>query len=511
MLKIEVNSRKKLLRTTISTLISTSLLVGCGPLTQKPVTVGTANNSTSGKPGFCYNGGRANEYSCDPEKAAPQADMRMTEVDDAWMSEKLAEVRTWMEQEKAAILNGKSSSATAAGTTQHVASATLVESRDFISTVSIATPSPQHTSPELANILRLSQQGQHKKALTRINKVIADNPNMASAELTKGIISSNMGDKPTAKAIFQRLMKTYPDRPEAFNNLAVIYSEEGNFPQAIETLQQAFQTHPSYAQVHTNLKELYATLASQAYNKALDLGSDSTNPELAMINRVPANLSGNGSDKLLVVNKPIQLASNNAKVETAKVETAKVESTNVEIPTAPQVNAKKEVEVVSLVEPPISTTKIASTTETTPSQIATTTSSKVKQTKQEIEPVQISTAALSDEQKIELNLTNWASAWSNQNHQGYVAAYTDMYRPNAKLSHNQWVEQREQRITKPNFIRVSVSQINVKLLRDNLAEAHFEQRYQSDTYKDAVRKRMVLVKSDGQWKISLEKSLGLIR
>jgi tetratricopeptide (TPR) repeat protein len=503
MLKIEVNSRKKLLRTTISTLISTSFLVGCGPLTQKPVTASNASNSTSEKPGFCYNGGRVNEYSCDPDKAAPQADMRITEVDDAWMSEKLAEVRTWMEQEKKAILNGKSSSATAAGTTQHVTSATLAESKDFISTVSIATPTPQHTSPELASILRLSQQGQHKKALTRINKVIADNPNMASAELTKGIISSNMGDKPAAKMIFQRLMKKYPDRPEAFNNLAVIYSEEGNFPQAIETLQQAFKTHPSYAQVHTNLKELYATLASQAYNKALDLGSNSTNPELVMINRVPANLSGNGSDKLLVVNKPIQLASNNAKVATVKVE-----STEVETPTAPQVNAKKEVEVVSLVAQPISTTNTATTTEATPSQIASTTSSKVKQ---DIEPVQTSTAALSDEQKIELNLTNWASAWSNKNHQGYIAAYTDMYRPNAKLSHSQWVEQRQQRITKPNFIRVSVSQINVKLLRDNLAEAHFEQRYQSDTYKDAVRKRMVLVKSDGQWKISLEKSLGLIR
>ena len=74
-------------------------------------------------------------------------------------------------------------------------------------------------------------------------------------------------------------------------------------------------------------------------------------------------------------------------------------------------------------------------------------------------------SANTEEQQITNNLLNWANAWSNKDYKGYVASYTDVYRPNAKLTHNQWVQQREQRITKPKFIKVSLNNISVKLLR----------------------------------------------
>ncbi len=519
MLKIEVNPRKKMLRTTISTLISTSILVGCGPLVQKPTAETSASTEQGNNQGYCYNGGRASKYSCDPDKASTQADMRITEVDEVWMSAKLAEVRTWMEKEKQAIINGKKSSPTAAG---DLAEIKVSDSKEFISTVSIATPTPQHSSPELIKILRLSQQGQHQKALASINTVIADNPNMASAQLTKGIISSNMGNKSAAKAIFKRLMQDYPDRPEAFNNLAVIYSEEGNFPQAIETLQQAFQTHPSYAQVHSNLKELYATLASQAYSKALDLGSESESPDLAMINRVPTSLSSS-TEKLIVVgnpkpvHKPIQIASNSihntpaAEIRQSVKVTKEPEVKASSEETSSVTQANETVEVVSLTEKPEQ--KIAEATPAKPQPTETTPLKESTDKPQAVAKISANSdaASLPDAQQVENSLSNWANAWSSKDHQGYISAYTKLYRPNAKLSHNQWVKQREQRINKPKFIRVDLNKISVKLLRENLAEARFEQRYQSDTYKDAVRKRMILVKADGQWKISLEKSLGLIK
>ena len=522
MLKIKANPRKKMLRTTISILISTSILVGCGPLVQKPTAETSASTKQGNNQGYCYNGGSASEYSCDPEKASTPADMRVTEVDEIWMSAKLTEVRTWMEKEKQAIINGESSSPTAAG---DLAAIKVSDSKEFISTVSIATPTPQHSSPELLKILRLSQQGQHQEALANINTVIADNPNMASAQLTKGIISSNMGNKSAAKAIFKRLMKDYPDRPEAFNNLAVIYSEEGNFPQAIETLQQAFQTHPSYAQVHSNLKELYATLASQAYSKALDLGSESESPDLAMINRVPTSLSSS-TEKLIVVgnpkpvHKPIQIASNNAQNTPINGAKNSVKAANEPEVTPPSKESNPvthttktgdEIEVISLTEKPEQKSVEVIPAKPLPAKTAIQKDSTNKPQAVANIAANSDTASLSDTQKIENNLNNWANAWSNKDHQGYISAYTKMYRPNAKLSHNQWAKQREQRINKPKFIRVDLNKINVKLIRENLAEARFEQHYQSDTYKDAVRKRMILVKADGQWKISLEKSLGLIK
>lgn len=281
MLKFEVNTGTKLLRAALATLISSTALYGCNATTGlKPQDSGK-DQATSVKEGYCYKGGRTNDYSCDPEKATAQADMRPVEIDDAWMADKLSEIRKWIAEEKKAVLAGRPSTATAAGNN------TQDEPREYLSTISMTRSNSAATSPELEQILRLSQQGKHREALTAVNAIIAEKEQKAAATLAKGIILSNMGDKQQAKMIFTKLMRDYPDRPEAFNNLAVIYSEEGNYPQAIETLQQAFSTHPSYAQVHSNLKELYATLASQAYNKALDLGDAAAGPELAMINRVP--------------------------------------------------------------------------------------------------------------------------------------------------------------------------------------------------------------------------------
>ncbi|MAY41400.1 MAG: hypothetical protein CMI05_03685 [Oceanospirillaceae bacterium] len=488
MLKFELDSRKNLLRNTITVLISTSVLAGCAPLAQKQA-----------ESGYCYNGGRANEYSCDEDKAAPQADLRITEVDEEWMASKLAEVRSWMKQEKQAIIEGKVQPT-------NTIEAKTVAVPNYISTVSIATQTPQHSSPELTKILSLSQQGKHQEALNRLDVIIRDNPNMASATLAKGIILSNKGDRNAAKQIFKQLMTAYPGRPEAFNNLAVIYAEEGNFPEAIDTLQQAFQTHPSYAQVHTNLKEPYATLASQAYNKALDLGSESAGPELAMINRLPRDLTNSTSEQLVVVaankvvKKPAQLAT---VVTPAPVKSAaKVET-----------GTSKTVEVTSLVNDPAVVTAAVTKeqTQTKPNKVINPVKAKETSKPQEVVTSTDQPKANTAEQQITNNLLNWANAWSNKDYKGYIATYTDVYRPNAKLTHNQWVQQREQRITKPKFIKVSLNNISVKLLRENLAEARFEQRYQSDTYKDAVRKRVMLVNSNGQWKISLEKSLGLIR
>ncbi len=79
------------------------------------------------------------------------------------------------------------------------------------------------------------------------------------------------------------------------------------------------------------------------------------------------------------------------------------------------------------------------------------------------------------------------------------------------MSHDEWVKQRKLRLNKPKFINVDLSNIQVNVLRPNLAEALFNQRYQSDTYSDAVKKRVMLVKTGEKWKISLERSLGLAR
>lgn len=77
-------------------LITTSLLTGC-------TTSILDNTQRDGQPyesGFCYNGGRINNYSCDPELAVVQADMREKEIDEEWMYLKLIEIRHWLAMQR---------------------------------------------------------------------------------------------------------------------------------------------------------------------------------------------------------------------------------------------------------------------------------------------------------------------------------------------------------------------------------------------------------------------------
>lgn len=508
MLKFELNNGKNLLRTTIGTIISMSLLTGCNLASNIKSDSASAETAKPIPEGFCYKGGRTNDYSCDPDKATDQADMRTAEIDEEWMKTKLAEVKKWIAEEKKAAHSGE--------TRPQAKTTTTADSREYITTVSVTKPATVSSSPAIEQSLKLSQQGNHQEALAKINAFLVQQPNLPSAQLTKGIILSNKGDKSAAKSIFRDLTKSHPDRPEAFNNLAVIYSEEGNFPQAIETLQQAFQTHPSYAQVHVNLKELYATLASQAYNKALDLSAAEQGPNLAMINQTPA-IQGDNSTPSIVAAAPKQPVTI-AAVETAQdeVKSAKPVEPKEETPaltvaatSAPKakvetpVKAEEKPVVVAVSEPSI----VAVATAKAPVKEA----AEVKeQTNAAPEAAKLDSKAL-PESEVLAHINNWADAWRNKNHTGYINSYTALYRPNAKLNHQQWVKQRAQRLSKPKFIRVELEQINIKMLRDNLAEARFNQHYQSDTYKDAVKKRLMLVKVDDQWKISLERSLGLLK
>lgn len=510
MQNLEVHKGKHLLRTTIGTIISASLMMGCN-LNSKPASNESVTKSTpSSSQEFCINGGKSNKYSCDPELTSPQIKLHSKEVDDEWMQAKLADIKKWIAEEKQSLAQGK----TKQPTDTEGSIAAIKQDNEYLTTVSTNNSTiGSQVSPEIENILRLSQQGHHQEALSDINSFIAANPNTPSAELTKGIILSNMGDKQAAKVIFQRLTLNHPDRPEAFNNLAVIYAEEGKYPEAIETLQSAFQTHPSYAQVHSNLKELYATLASQAYNKALDLGAGNSGPELAMINQAPSNQrsSNNGSTITVVSASKVKAPNNTKPPVSEKTPEYQLEQKLATVEqTVEMASAQKPVEPIQA-KPPI--VEVAATTvpankaeQTVPTAIEIKTSEGTK-----VEPEAAQAAQLNEAKQVESHLQAWASAWRSQDHLGYVNAYTSNYRPNAKLSHNQWVQQRKVRLNKPEFIKVELSNISIELLRENLAEVRFDQKYQSNTYIDSVKKRVMMVKTNNQWKISLERSLGVIK
>src|SRR5918992_2001439 len=129
---------------------------------------------------------------------------------------------------------------------------------------------------ELQDAAKLLKAGQHREALERVNKALAAKPRDAQTRFLKGVILTEQGNTREAIDIFTRLTQDFPELPEPYNNLAVIYAAQGQYEKARAALEQSIRTHPSYATAYENLGDVYAKLASQAYDKALQIDSSNT-------------------------------------------------------------------------------------------------------------------------------------------------------------------------------------------------------------------------------------------
>jgi tetratricopeptide (TPR) repeat protein len=132
---------------------------------------------------------------------------------------------------------------------------------------------------------KLFKQGNYAAALEKIETVIAANPRDARARFLKGLILTEQSKPADAIKVFTSLTEDYPELPEPYNNLAVLYASQGQYDKARKSLEMAIRTHPSYAIAHENLGDVYAKMASEAYDKALQLdrGNAAAQTKLAMI------------------------------------------------------------------------------------------------------------------------------------------------------------------------------------------------------------------------------------
>src|SRR5690606_4209586 len=118
---------------------------------------------------------------------------------------------------------------------------------------------------------RLYKQGNLTKALQQADAYLALKPKDAQMRFHKGLILTEQKKTADAIRIFSSLAEEFPDLPEPYNNLAVLYASQGQYDKARTALEMAIRTHPSYATAHENLGDIYAKMASQAYDKALQL------------------------------------------------------------------------------------------------------------------------------------------------------------------------------------------------------------------------------------------------
>ena len=171
---------------------------------------------------------------------------------------------------------------------------------------------------DINEIKLLLKNGKYKIAENIINGAIEENLNNPEILFYKGIIETNLGKTNQAIDTFRGLTERFPELPEPFNNLAVLYAEKGQFRLAKEILEQAIKTNPSYLTAHINLGDIFTKMASEAYNKALEIDK-SNNIAITKLSMITQLFNYNPNTKNTVID------SVNAKKEVKNTKLSKKE------------------------------------------------------------------------------------------------------------------------------------------------------------------------------------------
>lgn len=304
----------------------------------------------------------------------------------------------------------------------------------------------QAHADEYADVSQLVRTGKLQDALAKADLYLATKPKDPQMRFLKGVIQRDSGKTADAVTTFTKLTEDFPELPEPYNNLAVLYAGQSQFDKARTALEMAIRTNPSYATAHENLGDVYAKLASQAYNKALQLDTANTAvpPKLALIREL---FSANGAKGA----RPS--------------------------PVTPVTPAQPT---------PATTAPVASSPAPAPA------------------PLPAAPAASGNAAKdAEAAVRAWASAWSSKDVKSYLASYGKEFDPPGSMSRSAWEEERKQRIVGKSKISVGLENLNV-VVNGNKATAKFRQDYKAGELAVSSRKTLELVKNGDRWHIVKE-------
>lgn len=119
------------------------------------------------------------------------------------------------------------------------------------------------------------------------------------------------------------------------------------------------------------------------------------------------------------------------------------------------------------------------------------------------EPTMEVSGSVDDAAAINDLLNGWVAAWSAQDVSGYLGYYADTFE-HGKGSRSSWENQRRKRLSSPSYISISLSDVQIDLQSESLAEVKFKQDYSSSSFTDSGNKVLVLSKASGEWKIQSE-------
>ena len=321
---------------------------------------------------------------------------------------------------------------------------------------------------EYGDVSKLISTGKLAEAQAKADQHLASKPRDPQMRFLKGVIQRDNGKTYEAIATFTKLTEDYPELPEPYNNLAVLYAGQGQYDKARAALEMAIRTNPSYATAHENLGDVYAKLASQAYNKALQLDTS----------------GGTAQPKLSLIRELFAPAAKGQRPSTT-------------LPAAPATPAAAPAPVATPA-PPVTTAPTHK-----PSSVAAVTPPTAAPAAKAVPAAKPALPPENAVKEVEGAVRAWATAWSAKDMGAYLGAYGRDFSPPGKLSRSAWESERKLRITSKSTISVRLENLSVRV-DGNKAVAKFRQDYKADALAVSSRKTLDLVKAGDRWLIVRE-------
>jgi tetratricopeptide (TPR) repeat protein len=344
---------------------------------------------------------------------------------------------------------------------------------------------------EAADVSKLLRGGQLAEAMNKADAFLAQHPRDAQMRFLKGVILTEQNKPNDAIIVFTKLTEDYPDLPEPYNNLAVLYASANQYDKARAALENAIRTNPSYATAYENLGDVHAKLASQAYDKALQLdsGNNAAKSKLTMLR----SLTVAGTKPAAAAPVATAKTPAPAPIVVAQAPAKAPAPTPTPAPAAPAVQKPAPAPTPA---PAPAATPPAASAKPAPA------SSDVKQASK---PAKVVNEAEIERTEVLNAVHAWVKAWSAKDVKAYLNFYaSDFQTPNG-VPHKAWAAEREARIAGKGQISVNIESPNVTI-EGNTATVKFRQNYVSDRLKADTRKTLVLVKQGGKWHIKQERT-----
>lgn len=346
---------------------------------------------------------------------------------------------------------------------------------------------------EIGDVNKLLRAGQYPEALGKADAYLGKKPRDAQMRFLKGVILTEQNRSAEAIAVFTKLTEDHPDLPEPYNNLAVLYAAGGQYEKARTALDAAIRTNPAYATAYENLGDIHAKLASQAYDRALQLdsGNSGAKSKLTLVRTLVSSANG-ANPKVAAGTQPQPQPPVAAGKPVPDLP-----------PAAPAVPAPVQQPRMAAVTPPSSPAQQPRVAAATPAPTPPAAQLKPEPAKASGAKPAITNAR--DDDEVLAAVQSWAKAWSAQDVKTYLAFYGNDFKAPNGLSRKAWEEERRDRISGKGRINVKVESPQVAV-KGNVATVKFRQVYTSDRLTANARKTLTLARQGEKWKITQEQA-----